>query len=210
VLFVPGRPFSLRSLAFLYLRHGLQGGGGRANKEHIGTNVLSLPRPFQCMHFAKSVSANAPQMPKDTHTHDEQLPPVPICSTTSKQKPKIELRPGPVKPGTPTSSSSTARPADKVAEVVSQQQPRTLTQQQKIRPLTPPSLSTELRKEEVLQETEKAGLIEMTKKDVQDAAAHGILKLPPPDASWVGRLIHQAKELFVSFLAILCHTIFRR
>ncbi|PCH43839.1 hypothetical protein WOLCODRAFT_138619 [Wolfiporia cocos MD-104 SS10] len=40
------------------------------------------------------------------------------------------------------------------------------------------------------------GLVDATKKDLEDASQHGILAPPPPDASWAGRLWHQAKELF--------------
>ena len=46
---------------------------------------------------------------------------------------------------------------------------------------------------------EKENPIEIAKHDIEDAAAHGILKPPPPGAGMVRRLFHQAKELFVRY-----------
>ncbi len=40
-------------------------------------------------------------------------------------------------------------------------------------------------------------MIEVAKEDYEEASKHGILAPPPADASWAGKLFHQAKELFV-------------
>ncbi|KAH8119483.1 hypothetical protein DFH11DRAFT_1565287 [Phellopilus nigrolimitatus] len=66
---------------------------------------------------------------------------------------------------------------------------------------SPPSLSASQAREELLKRIENAGLIETAKKDMSDAAAHGILVPPPPNAGMLGRLYHQAKELFKFYLA---------
>lgn len=44
--------------------------------------------------------------------------------------------------------------------------------------------------------SKQESLAEVTKHDLEDASQHGILAPPPADASWVGRLWHQGKELF--------------
>lgn len=42
------------------------------------------------------------------------------------------------------------------------------------------------------------GIIEATKEDYDKAIEHGILAPPPANAGRVGKLYHQAKEIFVS------------
>ena len=42
-------------------------------------------------------------------------------------------------------------------------------------------------------------MIEAAKEDYYDASQHGILAPPPEGASWVRKLYHQGKELFVCF-----------
>lgn len=106
---------------------------------------------------------------------------------SGNKKPKIELRPGPAKPSNASSVSSKTVAAQ--LQATSTSKPSS--------PKKPPPLAATAPKEEVLKEFEGAGMIEATKKDVDDAAKHGILAPPPPDAGMVGRLIHQAKELFV-------------
>ena len=107
---------------------------------------------------------------------------------SGNKKPKIELRPGPAKPSNASSVSSKTVAAQ--LQATSTSKPSS--------PKKPPPLAATAPKEEVLKEFEGAGMIEATKKDVDDAAKHGILAPPPPDAGMIGRLIHQAKELFVS------------
>ena len=62
----------------------------------------------------------------------------------------------------------------------------------------PEETSLAEKEKELLKEEAEAGMVETTKKDIRDAAAHGVLAPPPEGASWAGRLFHQAKELFVS------------
>ena len=49
----------------------------------------------------------------------------------------------------------------------------------------------------MLKELEGKGIVDITKKDMDEAAKHGILKPPPEGAGKIKRLFHQAKELFV-------------
>ncbi|KAL5485003.1 hypothetical protein ACEPAI_7645 [Sanghuangporus weigelae] len=53
----------------------------------------------------------------------------------------------------------------------------------------------------MLKELEGKGVVDITKKDIDEAARHGILKPPPEDAGTIGRLFHQAKELFKFYVA---------
>ena len=49
------------------------------------------------------------------------------------------------------------------------------------------------------------GIVETAKIDYNEASMHGILAPPPPDASKIGKLWHQAKEYFVSCLRVDHH-----
>jgi hypothetical protein len=89
-------------------------------------------------------------------------------------KPKVELRPGPIKPPIAPSSS---------------QSPRT-----KKLPTTNPSFHSQL-----TSSTAKPSniIVETMKEDLKQAYIHGVLTRPPPGAGKVATLWHQAKELFV-------------
>ncbi|KAF8462234.1 hypothetical protein DFH94DRAFT_640706 [Russula ochroleuca] len=88
-------------------------------------------------------------------------------------KPKVELRPGPIKPPIAPSSS---------------QSPRT-----KKLPTTNPSFHSQL-----TSSTAKPSniIVETMKEDLKQAYIHGVLTRPPPGAGKVATLWHQAKELF--------------
>lgn len=45
--------------------------------------------------------------------------------------------------------------------------------------------------------TAEEGIISSAKHDLEEAAQHGILAPPPPNAGTIHKLYHQAKELFV-------------
>lgn len=47
------------------------------------------------------------------------------------------------------------------------------------------------------------GVIEITKADYEQAIQHGILAPPPASAGRIGKLYHQAKEIFVSRFSFL-------
>ncbi|CCM00696.1 uncharacterized protein FIBRA_02735 [Fibroporia radiculosa] len=97
---------------------------------------------------------------------DGVLEPPPSPSITAR-KHKIELRPGPIK------TQKTPLPVTDVAPASSSPPA----------PQSPAPAKTE-------------SLVETTKHDMEDASQHGILAPPPADASWAGKLWHQAKELF--------------
>ncbi|KAI0790685.1 hypothetical protein C8Q75DRAFT_851782 [Abortiporus biennis] len=97
-------------------------------------------------------------------------PGVPLPSV---KKPKLELRPAPVKLQKPESSTTVAK-----------QSP------------VPPAPTNAEHHHTLTEET----LVEATKHDFEDASQHGILKPPPENASKFGKLFHQAKELFKFYL----------
>ncbi|KAJ3011915.1 hypothetical protein NUW54_g2023 [Trametes sanguinea] len=88
-----------------------------------------------------------------------------VVHNSSSRKPKVELRPGPVKP--PKATSDTAP--------------------------TSASLASSSHSDSA---NPVHTVIEVAKEDYQEASKHGILAPPPPNASWAGKLFHQAKELF--------------
>jgi LETM1 and EF-hand domain-containing protein 1 len=99
--------------------------------------------------------------------------PINTLPTSSNKKPKIDLRPGPIKPKNTFASSpppiNLARPASSVPNSASKQ-------------LSP--------KEEVI-------------RDITDAEKHGILTPPPADADWFRRTLHQAIQLIVRSLYLI-------
>jgi hypothetical protein len=97
---------------------------------------------------------------------------------TNSRKLKLELRPSPVKP--PQISTN-------------------------IKPPPPPSfVQTQLNaKEEPTKTSSPDSIIQSTKYDYDQAHKHGILIPPPANASKIGKLWHQAKEIFVCLLILL-------
>ncbi|KAF8348103.1 hypothetical protein F5887DRAFT_880383 [Amanita rubescens] len=83
------------------------------------------------------------------------------------RKVKVDLRPGPVKPKTSTLSSHVPTVSTKSTVPLP-------------RPSSAPSL----------------GLAkEVSKRDIEEAEAHGILTPPPPGANWFGRTLHKGIQL---------------
>ena len=96
--------------------------------------------------------------------------------TSPHKKPKIDLRPGPIKPK-PTTLSSSHPP---------------------IKPARPASSATN--------STPKLGSAkEEVVRDISDAEQHGILIPPPADANWFKRTLHQAIQLFVCPFNVILH-----
>ncbi|KAI0344833.1 hypothetical protein BDW22DRAFT_1355001 [Trametopsis cervina] len=84
---------------------------------------------------------------------------------------KVELHPAPVKSNPPSSTTSTKR--------------------------APPSATLAKQPDTPLADSAKQeSIISTAKHDVEEAAQHGILAPPPPDAGRFRKLLHQAKELF--------------
>lgn len=112
--------------------------------------------------------------PKATSPDPPHLQPVP------PRKPKVELRPAPVKtlPPNQTTTSTAVTPGPPEAE----KDGKSIND-----PFSEPSI------------------VETAKMDYNEASKHGILAPPPADASTIGRLWHQAKEYFVC-LRVDCQT----
>lgn len=110
--------------------------------------------------------------PSTDTTPETTRPDLSHLKSVPPRKQKIELRPGPVKTPPPsqaiTSSVTNFSPADTAEDTKSVDSPI-------------PGL----------------GIVETAKVDYSEASRHGILAPPPPDASMIGRLWHQAKEYFV-------------
>lgn len=88
------------------------------------------------------------------------------------RKQKIELRPGPVKATSVNQTTTSATAAPSLADV---------------------EKGAKASSDSVPQ----PGITESAKIDYSEASRHGILAPPPPDASKIGKLWHQAKEYFV-------------
>ena len=147
--------------------------------------------PVHLQHRYQSTNASQPSV--STSPSD----PPPSVGGKGKAKAKVELRPGPAKPsGASSPTNSTTATAtqgqQKSGTKTAAQSPESISKPHPTKPPPPAS-------EKGVKAEEKESLIEIAKKDVDDAAQHGILAPPPPDAGFARKLFHQAKELFVSF-----------
>jgi hypothetical protein len=126
--------------------------------------------PLSFAHFLSSSSL--PPSPENTTASKNPLPISPIKPTQSK--PKIDLRPGPIKPNASTSYTPS--------------KPNHIS----YRPLSPsphiPSL----------------GVKKAAKRDIEAAEQHGILIPPPPDANWFKKTLHKVIQLSVRFILLDC------
>ncbi|KAI0674838.1 hypothetical protein C8Q78DRAFT_1182760 [Trametes maxima] len=107
----------------------------------------------------------------------------PTASGTAARKHKVELRPGPVKPPKVSSETTPAPVSPAPSTSVSEHTPAAA--HTSAEGSAHPHATTPV-----------AHVIEVAQEDYQEASKHGILAPPPPNASWAGRLFHQAKELF--------------
>lgn len=93
--------------------------------------------------------------------------------TSPNKKPKIDLRPGPIKPkNTLTSSHPPIKPARPASSAPNS------------------ALKHDSLKEEVI-------------RDITNAEKHGILTPPPADADWFKRTLHQAIQIIVRSLYVI-------
>ncbi|KAF8813624.1 hypothetical protein BYT27DRAFT_7083804 [Phlegmacium glaucopus] len=129
--------------------------------------TLTIVRPPTFTHF-KSVSSLTRHYSTPTPSpSDQKNRPPNTLPTSPNKKPKIDLRPGPIKPK-PTTLSSSHPP---------------------IKPTRPTSSA-------VNPTTKLSSAKEEVVRDINDAEKHGILIPPPPDANWFKRTLHQAIQLF--------------
>lgn len=133
---------------------------------HMGAPTAWAARSSGALFVHRQLSTTPPGPTKSTDGAPQ--PPLP-----TPRKHKVELRPAPLKP---VKSSTDA-----------------LSAASKPPSPTPAASSSTLGSSGT---SKQESLAEVTKHDLEDASQHGILAPPPADASWVGRLWHQGKELF--------------
>lgn len=135
----------------------------------LRTLTLARPPTFTHLKSASFTIARRYSTPTPSPSTPKNQP-INTLPTSPNKKPKIDLRPGPIKPKNTLPSShlpiKPARPASSAPN------------------LTPKHGSA---KEEVI-------------RDITDAEQHGILTPPPADADWFKRTLHQAIQLIVRSL----------
>lgn len=140
------------------------------------TTGIYSPSALTHPHFARLLSSSTqpPIIQKSPPATPSQ--PAPLLPTS--RKPKVELRPGPIKPAAKTSTRSELNTPS-----VSSKLPTSSTQQSTTSSTPAPSTSS--------------SILETTRQDLIHAHTHGIIPPPPPDAGRVQRMWHQLKEIFV-------------
>lgn len=116
--------------------------------------------------------ASPPRPPTSTSEKTPTPNGTPIPLQTTARKPNIDLRPAPRKPNT-TTLSATHTPTKTT---------------QRSHPSSTDSTSSK---------TTLASVNETTRRDIEDAEAHGVLAPPPPDANWFKRTMHKGIQLAV-------------
>jgi hypothetical protein len=130
----------------------------------MSSSMLTRARPPAFTHLTLAVCRYSTPTTSNSTQKNQPLNNLP---TSPIKKPKIDLRPAPIKPKTTlTSSHPPIKPTRPASSVLNS---------------TPKFGSA---KEEVV-------------RDISDAEQHGILTPPPVDANWFKRTLHQAIELFV-------------
>ena len=132
----------------------------------------TAPPPFPLATRLLSTSVKPPTGNPETSDGTQSV------ISAAPRKPKVELRPAPVKPSKPAPS-----PAPVSASTPTQAEAPALS------PSTSAQVSTTPHPHETV--------VEAAKHDFEDASQHGILLPPPEGASWPRRMFHQLKELFV-------------
>jgi len=122
--------------------------------------------------LARSASTTTSSSNAKSSSHASNLPP----SAVSPRKHRVELKPGPLK--NPSPSSTTPRPHSTSPK---QTQPSFPPFRQSPRPSIPDPVPS---------------AIELAKQDIADATAQGVLRPAPQDAGTIKRFTHQAIELF--------------
>ncbi|KAA1474262.1 hypothetical protein DENSPDRAFT_840837 [Dentipellis sp. KUC8613] len=134
-------------------------------------------------HYARLLStAPAPPPPTPGKTAAAE-PPTPLAAA---RKPKVELRPAPVKPPPPKANAPPADPAAVASASAS------ASAAEKSTAASPSGSASETSSDAL----PPLSLIEITRRDLRDAQLRGILAPPPASAGRVGKLYHQAKEMF--------------
>jgi len=126
----------------------------------------------------------------------------PLLQTNSngKAKAKVELRPGPIKPASKSTTIPSAGKGgpdgaihDEIASGTTSAKPHP------VKP--PPSTAHDQLSKVVTADEAETGVVETTKRDMEDATRHGIFAPPPPGVGIVRRFMHQAWQLFKFYIA---------
>ncbi|CAE6416449.1 unnamed protein product [Rhizoctonia solani] len=153
------------------LRAGTQRSLAFSNNASLRVRIIPLYSVQRCY------SALPPPPTKAQSTKHE-----PLFPTPASRKQKVELKPGP-RPTTAAGTHATSAQHDKPTAPISQP--------------TASKPKSEASKVDEHSELEKpTSKIKIAIADVVKAAEQGALAPPPPDASKVGKLWHQVKELF--------------
>lgn len=164
-----------RSRTAILTRRQLTGPVSRSYGTH--SSGLSLLSSYNASRYNRQYSTSLPPTDKGKAASTIPEPPLPVQQQKSR---KVELRPGPVKPhitgGTVSVKASTSKANNASTEPAKKE-------------ATPTTTSESVTAEE--------GIISSAKHDLEEAAQHGILAPPPPNAGTIHKLYHQAKELFV-------------
>ncbi len=156
---------------------------------------ISTPH-FQSTYRLSSRLLSTSDTQEGTSKAKQVDPPLLQTNSNGKAKAKVELRPGPVKPASKsTTIPSAGQGSPDVAihdEVTSG---TTSAKSHHVKP--PPSTAhAQLSKVATADEAE-TGVVETAKRDMEDATRHGIFEPPPPGVGIVRRFMHQACQLFV-------------
>ncbi|KIK27922.1 hypothetical protein PISMIDRAFT_92103 [Pisolithus microcarpus 441] len=130
--------------------------------------VRTLASQAVCVRFLSTVTPSGTRK-----LADDKVPPP---GTTAPRKPRIDLKPGPVKPVTLGTDHSPSHPLSKPTPRSSHYHPP--------RHLHPPKpFRIEL------------SAVELAKRDIAEASQQGVLEAPPADAGSFKRVFHQALQL---------------
>ncbi|KAF8306327.1 hypothetical protein DL93DRAFT_2143887 [Clavulina sp. PMI_390] len=163
-------------------------------------------------------SSNAPESSASINNGEPELP-IPPASPTKARK--VELRPAPVKhsatssnpppPPIPSTSASTSpesqtsSPSEPASASDTSSSPTTSTSTSSANSTAPPSTATSESpfsnpnnplSSLIPPDSPTARILANAQADLRASESAGILAPPPPNASRVGKLFHQAKELF--------------
>jgi hypothetical protein len=133
--------------------------------------ISRLPCQTYALHIAVRLASTSTRPP----TTDKDAPPTPLPS----RKPKVELRPGPVKPRSTNSPSSPATSPKHEEAVIAKAD------------------AAKAHAYTAGKAVEQMSTIETMKFDVKDAMRRGIMASPPAGAGTFGNIWHQMKEVFV-------------
>jgi LETM1 and EF-hand domain-containing protein 1 len=157
---------------------------------------LALRPTTSAFTHSRLLATTTPQIKSDPSTSKSTAPIPPEPNASIPRKPKVDLKPAPVKPIITKTTLPELVPTSQAASNLridgSKQRPSAESADQ---PSTAASSATSL--------PTIAGSVEEARRDVKKAEEQGVLAPPPADAGRVRRLLHHAKEFFVRIIIFL-------